>query len=136
MGSTLKAALDEIGYVALEKAEEERKQIILEAEKEKKQIILEAEEKIAKITLKADKAEQRRVQAEQEKAQAEQEKAQLARQTEQEKAQLYKKQKEDAIDMLRMGTPISSVMKWTTLQEAEIMRLKEEIGFLSESSNS
>jgi len=94
MGITLKAALDEIGFVDRSALEE-------------------AEKKIAEITRKADKAEQ--------------EKAQLAHQAEQEKAQLYKMQKEAALDMLRRGTPIQYVIKWTTLQEVEIMKLKESI---------
>ena len=107
MGTTFKAVLDEIGFI-------DRKQ----AEEEKKQILLKAEEKISQLTLKA-----------------EQEKAQLARKAEQaelEKAQLYQKQKEAAADMLRKGTPVLSVLKWTVLQEDEIMRLKEEIEFSSE----
>ena len=67
MRTTLKAVLDEIGFVdksALEKSEEEKKQIILEVEKkeeEKKQIIIEAEKKIALITLKAEKAEEEKL---------------------------------------------------------------------------
>ena len=109
MSTTLKAVLDEIGYVD-------------------KSALVKAEEKIAEMTLKADKAEQKR-------AQVEQEKALLARQAKQEKAQMYKKQKEDALEMLRMGTPISSVMKWTTLQEAEIMKLKEDIEFSTDPPN-
>jgi len=116
MGTTLKAALDEIGFVD-------------------RRALDEAEKKIAEITRKADKAEQKRAQAELEKAQVEQEKAQLAHQAEQEKAQLYKMQKEAALDMLRMGTPISYVMKWTTLQETEIMKLKESIEFSTEEPN-
>jgi hypothetical protein len=127
MGITLETALDEIGYVdkrVLVEAQEE----IAEIKKKSEQDKVQAELRIAQVEQDKAQAEQDKARAEQDKARAEQDKARA----EQEKAEIYEKLKESARDMLRMGTPISFVLKWTSLREDEILSLNEDIGFSSE----
>ena len=83
-------------------------------------------------------AESEKNQISKDKAQLEEEKIQLMKQAEKEKAQLVEsiekekiqhqnRQLETAIDMLRLGTPIATIAKWTSLPEEEVQRLQADI---------
>ena len=132
MGTSLKAVLDEIGYIDKNVYYAKLK----EKDEETKQIIIKSEEKIAKLAIKAEIAELEKAQL----ARKAEEKAQLAIKAEEEKVQseleLQKhlenqqsKLMEAAIDMLRIGMPIENIVKWTTLSDDEILRLKASIDF-------
>ena len=122
MGASLEAVLAEIGFV--------ERSILEKIENEKKQMTIKANEKIAKLAVKAELAESEKDriarQAEKDKArlkQAEDEKAQLIDLLERDKNNRL----ENAIDMLRSGTPVATVAKWTNLPEDEIQRLQADI---------
>ena len=105
----------------------------------------EAQDKIAKLAVKAEEEKAEKVQlaktAEEEKARlaksAEEEKARLAKLAEEEKVKNLELQKrldeneikqiENAVDMLRTGTPVDLIAKWTLLPENRIQHLKSDI---------
>jgi len=144
MGTTFEAVLAEIGFVdksALEKAEAEKKRIIMRSEEKLAKLAIKAELEKAQLTAQADSDKAQLIaKAEFEKAQlvtkaetAEVEKAQLTEKVrlqekiEKENARLHGNLLEAALDMLRLGTPISTITKWTSLPEDEILRLQEVI---------
>ena len=112
MGSTLEEVMDRIGFVHHAK-------------------LKEAEDKIAKLAVSALENAQAAKKADEEKAliakKAEEEKALIAKKAEEEKALIARERMEAAVDMLRIGTPIVTIVKWTSLPEDDILKLKASI---------
>ena len=112
MGASLDAVMAEIGYVDKKVVDRIRKEV---------------EDKLA---ISAKETEMERIEKQQITLKAEADKAQLLKINENERFEierLRKKQVEAAIDMLRLGTPIASVVKWTDMPEDEVKRLKAKI---------